>query len=147
MKRPTYAQVLGAALGTALLAGCSSQVLVSRDDLLPGTTFSSSEVRTSFGDYRFDRVEVAADSLFGEYVIEVQRQSSAHGIYYEDVIRQRAISLDDVVSVTLKKRNVEKTLFFGAGSFAVAVVMRDLFESEILRTGGGSSRTKPDPTR
>jgi len=145
MKKTTWIRSLSGLLGCVLLSSCSSQTLLPREELRPGASFASSEVRTDFGDYRFDRVKVAPDSLIGEYSIEVQRQSSEYGVYYEDVVRTRAISLDDVVSVSTKKRDAEKTIFVGAGTVAVTMLLRGVFDSEVLSTGGGSSRTKPDP--
>lgn len=127
------------------VAACSTQYTVLEGDLEPGQQFGTARIDTNSGAYQFDRVLVTADSLVGEYEVEVQRRSSTDGVYYEDVTRARAVPRNDVVSVTSAKRDGERTLFFGVGTVAVGLLLRDVFETQLDVGGGGSSKSKPNP--
>lgn len=129
-----------------LLSACSRQVVVPREALNPGESFSKSQVRTEDGlEYTFDRVSVESDSLRGEFEAEVQRQSAEHGVYYEDVVRTQMLGIDRITSISVRERDAGRTFFFGAGAFAVGMLLKTVFDSELSGSGGGGSRTKPDP--
>lgn len=138
-----------AVLATLLLSGigCSKQVTLLKSDLEPGQSYDGVELATRGGAYRFDRVLVMPDSLVGEYHVEVQRQSARDGIYYEDVLRKRVVDRDDVVSLTTKKQDAERTLFFGAGVVAAGLLLSDVFDQSLSLGGGSGAAVKADPNR
>jgi len=133
-----------AALG---LAGCSRSVVLPRESLEPGKRYDNARVITEDGfEYRFDRVLVLPDSVRGEYQQEVQRQSASQGVYYEDVVRAQAVPMTRVSSLSVKQSDPSRTFFAGVGAAAVVMLFKSLFESDLQTGGGGSSRTKPDPS-
>lgn len=130
-----------------VFSGCSRSVVLPRESLEAGNQFEDVAVVTEDGfEYRFDRVLVLPDSVRGEYHQEVQRHSASQGTYYEDVVRAQAVPLGRVSSVSVKKSDPSKTFFVGAGAAAVVMLFKTLFDSSLDTGGGGSSRTKPDPS-
>ena len=149
-ERDMVARFIQGAVVTGLLVvgiGCSKQVTVLEADLTPGQNYDGVEIATRSGAYRFERVLVTPDSLVGEYHIEVQRQSARDGIYYEDVLRRRSVDRDDVVTLSAKKQDAERTLFFGAGVVAVGFLLANVFDQSLSVGGGGGAAIKPDPDR
>jgi hypothetical protein len=133
---------------SALLASsvsCSKQVTLLESDLNPGQSYDGVEIATRSGAYRFDRVLVTPDSLVGEYYAEVQRQSAREGVYYEDVLRRRAVDRESVVSLSTKKQDAERTLFFGVGVVAAGLLLSDVFDQSLGIGGGGGAAVKNDP--
>lgn len=128
-----------------MTTGCARQVTLLAEDLDPGQSYEDVEIGTRTGTYRFDRVLVLPDSLVGEYTVEVQKQSAEHGIYYEDVLRRRAMGRDEVVNLTTKKQDAERTLFFGLGTVAVGLVLADIFDQSLGFGGGSGAAVKQDP--
>ena len=129
------------------LTGCSRSVVLPRESLEPGQQFGKTRVLTADGfEYQFDRLLVQPDSLRGEYQQEVQRQSAAAGVYYEDIVRAQAVPLERVSSVAVKKADPSRTFFAGVGTAAVVMLFKNLFDSQMQNGGGGGSRTKPDPS-
>ena len=130
-----------------LASGCSRSVVLPRESLEPGERYENVSVRTEDGfEYRFDRAVILPDSVRGEYQQEVQRHSASQGTYYEDVVRAQAVPLGRVSSVSVKKSDPSKTFFAGVGAAAVVMLFKTLFESDLESSGGGSSKTKPDPS-
>ncbi|MEZ4648778.1 MAG: hypothetical protein R3E97_08330 [Candidatus Eisenbacteria bacterium] len=134
--------VIASLLGSA---GCSTQVTMLESDLAPGKSYDSVEISTRSGAYHFDRVLVTPDSLVGEYTVEVQRQSARDGIYYEDVARKRAVGRDEVVSLSTRQQDAERTLFFGIGVTAFGLLLGNLFDQSLSTGGGGGAAVKSDP--
>jgi hypothetical protein len=149
MKQIPEISCFGVWLGIAALAlaGCSRSVVLPRESLEPGNRYENARVVTEDGfEYRFDRVVVLPDSVRGEYHQEVQRQSASQGIYYEDVVRAQAVPMTRVSSLSVKQSDPSRTFFAGVGAAAVVMLFKSLFESDLQAGGGGSSRTKPDPS-
>lgn len=145
-RRATLHWVAGVCAVSLVLSGCSTQMLLSREEIEPGKVYEGTNVLTYDGlEYRFERVIASQDSLVGEYTVEVQRQNAQYGIYYEDVTRTQTVALDRVEALTLGKRDAGKTFFFGAGVAAVGFFVKELAETAAEAGGGGGSKNKPDP--
>ena len=134
--------VIASLLGAA---GCSKQVTVLESDLDPGRSYESVEISTRAGAYHFDRVLVTPDSLVGEYTVEVQRQSARDGVYFEDISRKRAVGRDEVLSLSTRQQDAERTLFFGIGVTAFGLLLNNLYDQSLGIGGGGGAAVKSDP--
>ncbi|MBK8230525.1 MAG: hypothetical protein IPK72_08070 [Candidatus Eisenbacteria bacterium] len=142
---PLRTAALGAVLFT--LSGCATKTIIHPQQLEAGRTLANAKVETLDNlEYRFERVTVGADSLVGEYRVQVERQSRDEEIYYDEVTRTYTLPLDSVLRITQSKRDPSKTLMAGAGLFAVGFVIHDLSGDDgVARSGGGGSVVKPDP--
>ncbi|MFN8549098.1 MAG: hypothetical protein U0527_14300 [Candidatus Eisenbacteria bacterium] len=133
--------------GSFLAIGCSTRTTLHPNSFQDGLTLGKAKVETLDNlEYRFSRVTIGADSLVGEYQVEVERQSRDTEIYYDRVTRKVRLPLSNVLRITQSKRDPSKTLLAGAGLFAFGFFVHDLSSDDgVMRTGGGGSRTKPDP--
>ena len=137
---------LGGLLGLMLYQADPRRVAtLLESDLDPGRSYESVEISTRAGAYHFDRVLVTPDSLVGEYTVEVQRQSARDGVYFEDISRKRAVGRDEVLSLSTRQQDAERTLFFGIGVTAFGLLLNNLFDQSLGIGGGGGAAVKSDP--
>lgn len=136
--------LLAAAL--AISSGCSTYREIPRSDLSSGTSHEDVRVATLEGfEYRFDRAEVAADTLFGFYPVTVEHVGPGKQVWYEDALRRQGIPLGQVARVELVRRDPLRTAIWGAsigaaGYFLVNLVDESSRESTLPGSGG-----KPSP--
>jgi len=130
-----------------LAAGCATRTTIHPNAFQDGMKIEKAKVETLDNlEYRFARVTIGADSLVGEYQVEVERQSRDTEIYYDQVTRKVRLPLSNVLRITQSKRDPSKTLLAGAGLFAFGFFVHDLSSDDgVTRSGGGGARTKPDP--
>jgi hypothetical protein len=141
MNRPI---LLAAAL--VISSGCSTYREIPRSDLAPDTTFEKLRVATVDGfEYRFDRAEVAADTLFGFYPVTVERVGSGRQVWYEDVLRRQGIPLAQLVRVELVRRDPVRTAIWGASIGAAGYFLVNLVDESSRKSTLPGSGGKPAP--
>jgi hypothetical protein len=141
-------RVLWAASVLLLLgaAGCTSRVLLPREQWVPGTSVDRGLVFHSGGSlYEFSHVSFQGDSLVGEYKMTVERRSAEEGVYYEDVNRSYAMPLSQVDSVAVIKRDPGKTLLYGAGFAACVALIANMADRKLPGRTGPQDQSKPPP--
>lgn len=124
-----------------MLAGCSSFRQVPRSELSADSSLEKVRVATFDGyEYRFDRVEIAADTLSGYFMVTVERTSGPE-VWYEDEARMQRIPTAQVARVELVRRDPVKTAFYGASLAAAGYLLFTLVEEPSpeprIKGGGG----------
>ncbi len=121
-------------------AGCTSLRQVPRSELKADSTLEKVRVATFDGyEYRFDRVEVDADTLNGYFTVTVER-SQGPEVWYEDEARVHRIPTAQVARIELVRKDPVKTAFYGASLAAAGYLLFTLVEEpspEPRISGGG----------
>lgn len=132
--------ILPILLLASAVAGCSTFRPVPRSELQADSSLERVRVATFDGyEYRFDRVEIAADTLNGYFRITVERASGPE-VWYEDETRVHRIPTAQVARVELVRKDPVKTAFYGASLAAAGYLLFTLVEEsspEPRITGGG----------
>lgn len=134
------------AAAVIVLSGCSSYREVPRGDLVSGSSQENVRVATVEGfEYKFERVEVAADTLFGFYPVTVERVGPGKQIWYEDSLRRQAIALAQVARIDLVRRDPLKTAIWGASIGAAGYFLVNLVDESSRKSSLPGSGGKPPP--
>lgn len=134
------------AAAIVVLSGCSSYREIPRSDLVSGSSQENVRVATVEGfEYRFDRVEVVADSLFGFYPVTVERVGPGKQVWYEDSLRRQGIALAQVARIELIRRDPLKTAIWGASIGAAGYFLVNLVDESSRKSSFPGSGGKPSP--
>jgi hypothetical protein len=136
--------LLAAAL--VISSGCSTYREIPRSDLAPDASLDDIRVATLEGfEYRFDRAEVAADTLFGFYQVTVERVGPGRQVWYEDVLRRQGIPLAQVARVELVRKDPVRTAIWGASIGAAGYFLVNLVDESSRKSTLPGSGGKPSP--
>lgn len=139
MKRPIL--LAAAAL---LLSGCSTYREVPRADLVPDADLQKVRVATLDGfEYRFDRAQVVADTLFGFYQVTEERVGPGKAVWFEDAPRRQGIPLARVARVELVRKDPVRTALYGASLGAAGYFLVTLVDESARKPSNGGNGGKP----
>jgi len=128
----------GLATLLALAAGCSSVRTIPIEDVSREGRGGTRVVMRDGYVYRFDRVAVRGDSLYGSYRVTEERQGRDGAIIFEDVMRQTIVPVAGVARLEAKHWDLSKSLLLGAGGVLFTIYLTDVLgedEKEVVEHG------------
>lgn len=123
----------GLRLVAALLAftfGCSSVRTVPIERVSAQGQGDTRVVMRDGYDYRFERVSVRGDSLYGSYQVTEEREGLEGEVIFEDVTRQTILPVGGIERLEVKHWDISKNLLLGAGGVLFTIWLRQALTSE-----------------